>query len=714
MTFRDHALPDDASPSGQRSAGITGLFFLVAFSVFRMPPWLPLFAIESNGVDPSWQMLLNEAVSQNWVFGRDLLFTYGPFGFIHARMYHPETWPILIVTWMVMAVIMADLVWRVTGLQPISLTARTLCGMALIEFMSRDAMAICFGLHTLIYLEAISIPKKDEADHQQHASTAVSVARGIRHTLPVLMLAALPWAKFSYFVTVLLLGGALSVVAVLQRRIPWRVIFLSLACPLAWVINGGTLAECREFVMAGLQLAGGYSAAMGLGPQSWAGVTVVVSAGGVVLLLPVWLAARIPLTDWRQQLLTMLFFHGLLFITWKSCFVRFHAERIPVFLGTVLPLILIGWLADRSRELERFRIAGLSNLIGAIQRRIIFPALLATLLVAVASGTVVRLQPLTLNAAINHAVTPMREQWLAVIHSVKEPGWRRRTHESQLEKIRDANPIPEIDGTVDVFPSKLIVAFAHGLPLKPRPVLQSYAAFTPELIRRDTAHFTESDAPDYVLISVGGIDGRLATLEDSQAWLELLSNYEISDQHKHSSEMVLLRRTTRIADSGIAVAAEPEWRCTAEWGETIHLPDQLKGPVWCRIRIKPSVYGKLASILYRLPELRLRVQAESDRDSERDFRLLPGAAEAGFLISPLVESQEDLGSLWRCAGATNGSEKEDESRQVTGISCHVAGNHWPRPLFDTEIAVEFFRVGRHGDHQNFSPEELPSVAVASP
>jgi hypothetical protein len=65
---------------------------------------------ETNGVDPSWQILLNEAVPNDWVFGRDLFFTYGPFGFIHARMYHPETWIVLVVVWIGVSIVLADLV----------------------------------------------------------------------------------------------------------------------------------------------------------------------------------------------------------------------------------------------------------------------------------------------------------------------------------------------------------------------------------------------------------------------------------------------------------------------------------------------------------------------------------------------------------------------------------------------------------------------------
>ncbi len=547
-----------------------GLLLLMAFAVFRLPPWLPLFAIESNGVDPSWQMVLNEAVSNDWVFGRDLFFTYGPFGFIHTRMYHPGTWAVLIAAWLGISVIIADLVWRVSGHGRLSFVGRTLFGIAMLEFMSRDTMAVCFSLHALVFLEAVGVAQFSRvAATAEMVSFSASRLRAVsiigtlqifRLTLSILLLAALPWAKFSYFVTVAFLGCALVAVGTLQKQIPWRAVLLFAACPLAWLMSGATLVECREFIGTGFQLASGYSAAMGLAPESAAGFVILVSSALVVLVLPIWLASRLRLHDWRLSVLAMLFFHGLLFIAWKSCFVRYHAERLPVFLGTVFPLLAYGWLVTGFSKNPSCATGSASadtvetvsswkhwqsqwhtflRRMRATEVRWSFPALLATVVVLVSAGLIERVQPGTLDEITNHATAPLRDQVLAVTESVKNPGWRQSTHETQLQKIREANPIPDVDGSVDVFPSKLIVGFAHGLEMRPRPILQSYAAFTPALIERDAQHFRNTKAPDHVLISVGEIDGRLPTLEDSRAWFELLSNYDLTDS---SGELLKLSR----------------------------------------------------------------------------------------------------------------------------------------------------------------------------
>jgi hypothetical protein len=723
-------------PYGQAAAGF---LLLMAFAVFRLPPWLPLFAIESNGVDPSWQMLLNEAVTNDWVFGRDLFFTYGPFGFIHARMYHPETWGILIAAWIGISVIMADLVWRVTGHGRLSLIGRTLCGIAMLEFMSRDAMAVCFSLHAFVLLHAFGVAQfsrvaatapsrgrqptemdrnenvRREAAAAEMVSVTASRLRAVsiigtlqtlRQAIPILLLAALPWAKFSYFVTATFLGCTLVAAAVLQRRIPWRAILLFAACPLAWSMSGATLTECCEFIGTGFQLAGGYGAAMGLGPESTAGLVVLVSAGFVVLMLPVWLTSRLQFSDWRMSVLTMLFFHGLLFVAWKSCFVRYHTERIPVFLGTVFPLLAYGWLVSGQFE-SRSCATGSASAVSiesakswkhwrsqwhtfvpglhAAERRCGLPLLMAGLVVLVSAGIIERVQPLTFGNAIGHTTGPLRDQVLAVAESVRNPNWRLSTHEAQLQKIRDANPIPDVDGSVDVFPSKLIVAFAHGLDLRPRPVLQSYAAFTPALIERDARHFRGDNAPNHVLVSVGEIDNRLPTMEDSRAWFELLSRYELTDSR---DDLLKLSRRDR---PRLSLPAEPTVRTIVKLGEPFDVPASSSGLIWCRIQIKPAAVGHLASILYRLPELRLRTIVSATDESQRDFRLLPGSAEAGFLLGPLVENREDLIQLWSSDDDSRQTDVSPKSR-VVSISCSTTDQTLDTLLYQPEIIVEFFDV----------------------
>src|SRR5271156_2420572 len=74
------------SHSGMRSFACI-LAFVATLFVFV--PFYPSFPILS--LDSSWPYAMNEAIFQNRVFGRDIIFTYGPLASVSTHMYHPAT-----------------------------------------------------------------------------------------------------------------------------------------------------------------------------------------------------------------------------------------------------------------------------------------------------------------------------------------------------------------------------------------------------------------------------------------------------------------------------------------------------------------------------------------------------------------------------------------------------------------------------------------------
>src|SRR4051812_26063643 len=47
-------------------------------------------------LDPSWMMILSRAFAGHWQFGKDVLFTFGPYGFLFSYFYDPHTYPLMI------------------------------------------------------------------------------------------------------------------------------------------------------------------------------------------------------------------------------------------------------------------------------------------------------------------------------------------------------------------------------------------------------------------------------------------------------------------------------------------------------------------------------------------------------------------------------------------------------------------------------------------
>jgi hypothetical protein len=120
---------------------------------------------------------------------------------------------------------------------------------------------------------------------------------------------------------------------------------------------------------------------------------------------------------------------------------------------------------------------------------------------------------------------------------------------------------------VDVYPWEVSTVWANNLNWRPRPVFQSYAAYTPLLddlcadLYRDPAR-----APRYILYSHAATDQQIASLVDSRTWVEMLRWYDCIDQ---ASEYLLLRRRP-----------SPRWTGGSRLVSTVHsFKERLDVPV---------------------------------------------------------------------------------------------------------------------------------------
>lgn len=84
-----------------RSQKLVGFSALVLVFIFLLPlsPHMP-----TAGLDPSWQYAVNEAVARHLVFGRDFIFTVGPYGSIYTGLYDPATDLLMLVGGTVVAI----------------------------------------------------------------------------------------------------------------------------------------------------------------------------------------------------------------------------------------------------------------------------------------------------------------------------------------------------------------------------------------------------------------------------------------------------------------------------------------------------------------------------------------------------------------------------------------------------------------------------------
>src|SRR5262249_42267936 len=112
------------------------------------------------------------------------------------------------------------------------------------------------------------------------------------------------------------------------------------------------------------------------------------------------------------------------------------------------------------------------------------------------------------------------------------------------QEVMAAHRLPRIaaalgDGRVDLLTLRERALLLNGFRWQPRPVFQGYCTYTPRLARLNADFCRSAAAPENVILDGEAIDGRLPTLDDGPALLEVLHAYR---PVFHEHHYLLLRR----------------------------------------------------------------------------------------------------------------------------------------------------------------------------
>ncbi len=571
-------------------------------------------AIVGDGLDWSWVEALHVAFARHLQFGSDIAFSYGPLGFAHARAYWPGLFALTFAYW---AVVAGALI-AMHRAMPLPSGGATIA--AWIAFTVCVVMAGMSASDTIILAFYLVLVWRALASEPGPAGAAIPSAIG----------AVIALSKLTFLVagTVSVLAAS-AILLLRDRRLPALagVLAFAIVVPLAWVGAHQDLGGLPAYLATGWQIVHGYDAAMAL-PGAPFEPLAFIALAAIVFVMPV---RRMILSRDARLALAVGASLVLLAIAYKQAFTRHDSHAVIAFAFLAFEAAVLAFHARASSG--RRGIAA------------------ASVLVALAcAGTVASARThLGLGAGylVEQAVLiPARAlasagQWIAGTH----PAPAR--HAAALEAIRRAHPLPALGGSVDAYSNDLAPVFAYGLDWHPRPVFQSYSAYTPELAAMNASHVTGASAPDHLLFSIEPIDARLPALEDGASWIPIVQRYTPRTQ---GAMLVLDRDGARKAE----LRTRPLGRLRAAgW---LRLPDAAGAIVTASIRLHAAASNRLASFVFGPPLYFIQLRL-AGVEGTRLFRFVPGAAQEPFVISPLVANTADFAQLFnRTPGGTTGHE----------------------------------------------------------
>ena len=576
---------------------------ILAYLAFLFPA---PYGVADCGPDPSWQYALNAAHLAPLTFGKDILFTYGPMGYLLVplpmgnnlfqgllfRLIVHALWAIVLAREMV-----AGASWRQILLFGAAYWAAML-------FRQNGAVEADYRTLDLVLLCALGV-------HQ-----AAGPVR-LKAVIVGVFAAILLFAKFSTGLAAMGAAGVLVLSCLLDRRPSRRLVGGIVLAAIAGTVAAVYAAFFRDpaalgrWLRGSLEIARGYGTCMSLpGPAH-----EVVLAAFCLIATAVTLA--FVLRGNARSVGFALIVAIPLFMLFKNGFVR-QDRHVMIFFSSLLALCAVLLLLFRTRR-DTAALLLLYSLV-----------LPATVYVATRQGIVPDWPTWNARGALSNLHR--------VVHFDAYQDSLARYGAARLARDRLPADFVAWVGrrTVDVVPWELSMIGANGFLWRPSPILQQYQPSTPLLDGWCADHYASPAAADTLLAMFDRMDGRHPLLDTPAVWRAILANYSF-DRMLPSSRVLVMRRgdvPRRLAPQRL----REQTISTTDW---VDVPDSSR-MLSASFSLRQRWYARIALLLFRLPPVGVHLLYE---DGIRTYRLAPDVTSDGLLMNYLPADLDDLADL---------------------------------------------------------------------
>jgi len=559
------------------------LFAFYTLSVFV--PWVP--RSWQPPCNNSWVLVLHDAFLKKEAFGTDVVFTFGPYGFLYFGAM-PQTYLLTLAGWILIGAGYAVAVWRTLGLSALPPWARLL-GALFVTAVAASVDVVDAQIFSLAAFASAAWILGRPKDIPSNAVVGAALA-----------LASL--VKFSWFIAIAPCVAVMTILGLVRERRSALVgLVYVVGITLFWLAAGQSIGSVGTYFSSSLEITSGYAEAMQLG-HPW-GMTNVWA----YVCLAAFIVGLLAFALFRQDSLSAIAFSGttvfLLFIAFKAGFVRHDHHEVVAFALLVSIATLLFYV---------------------VQQRVVASLAIAASLVLFGLCVGLHERNPSFESRFDQTVRFRGVVDFFIFLSGKvDP---ERNYAGDMEPIARNQPFDLPSGTVDLYPWGGIDAmYANKLNMRHRPVFESYSAYSLRLSQLNESFLRGDFAPDQFLFAVRSLDQRFPAMDDGLSWPEILTSYDILNE-QHGYLLMRHRKESR------------KYRLS-EIGETRIQPDTLitlpeSDAIWVQIELPLTNWGGLMKQFYKPAVLILAVQLADG--GTHAFRLIPGVASAGFLISPVI------------------------------------------------------------------------------
>jgi hypothetical protein len=571
--------------------------------------WPVPYLIPGTGIDPSWRAALHLAARRGMDFGEDLVYVYGPLGFVTVPQLYFENTTTLSLIFVglldlgLCATILYALRRRVTLWVAVPLTI--VAARVLLWVEPAESLALLVFLWAVI-LMTDELPKRQESLALYTGAALSGMALLLKHNTGLVLLAV----------------TMLTVVALRSHPVAWAkfgavatVFFL-----LGWTVTGQPFGNLDEYARTSFEILSGHSRYMGIEQQGrrWE----LAGSIGVVAIVTLFGISAARGAGRRKQLMLVLTGAVFGFAVAKHAFVRHDdGHAIPFFAMALLTPLAFGLLPKSPRRIVPSLVLSLVGMI----------ALTAAFLKAAEPSP--RTGPVD---TVREAVAQARTMAISQNRETAIEGSRQEMRRVLLLDQRSLDLVG--DRTVHIDPWEAVVAWAYpGLHWDPVPAFQSFTATTDSLDDLNSRILWSEHAPEIILRQAPRtVDYRYFFFESPGANLAVFCNYV--EVHSTKDWQVLQKTEDRCGKPRLLGTS------TGEAGDELTVPPGGLPNEMIMVKLWPeqeSLLHKVRTVLYRSTatyfDPRHTSGSVSGPGRNPIFRLVTGNAQNGLVLKTPAE-----------------------------------------------------------------------------
>ncbi len=570
---------------------------IALFLLFAITTTPILVSLPSYHLDASWVAALDWAYGKNIEFGKDIVFTAGPLGFL---IYPTGHFPIAF---------MHNLLLSFIFIPFFNIKNKTSILLFILFILTAALLGIFSTIQYLISIVMVLLAFKAK----EYKKYYIYMIYAVIITVPMI------YIKFNNIA--LLLFSIILADIIIFRNI--RKIFLTpifiIWLTLLWILLGQPIENLPVFFTSSLEVMSGYNDAMitTYVPFPIQSFLIII----VLIALTIFHTIKFAFKEINgnfKKIILLLSILAPLFVAFKFGFVRHDYGHMDVCYFAIININAFMAITIYREQLI--------TLMGKKHIKYVGLALgiFCLLYIAVKPDSRIIKKIYAIIPAIENSILALTGNMNGQIYQAKQSvAFYKGMFDNE---------------TIDNYPYYQGAIIASDLNYKPRPVIQSYSAYTPKLRELNSNHLLSDDAPENILFSIQEIDNRLPTTMDSPSWIHILNRYDLVNSFNKIG-MLELHFKKKNKDNFDNFTFKEISSKEYAYNEIISVPKN-QPQLFVSMKLKKNLFGKLMSFLLRGQTYNINLSLANGKTVP--FRVIPGMVETPVLLSPLVDSTESF------------------------------------------------------------------------